>query len=203
MSWKILLTLFIYCTCFSVILIIVIGYYIYFFFIKIKVYPIEQDNDNDIEWTELDNIEKKIAGVKSNNISVTPEKSLAKLNCIKKTLKKSPTKPNYINKTPEKSPTKPNCIEKTLEASPNKNNNIKSQKTSPSSKFKLYSNTLLESKIESSDNDKTTAITGFKRKISPINTPENKKFKVHSTQSPNTQVSDVIVIIYLYLINGV
>lgn len=204
---------------------------IFIFFQKIKVDPIEQDND--IEWTELDNIEKEIAGVKSD-VSVTPEKSLAKPNCITKTPTKSPIKPNNINKTPKKSPTKPkninktpkksstkpnninktpkkspaksNCIEKTLGASPIKNKNIQSQKTSPlskSSKFKLYSNTVLESKIKSSDNGTTTAKTGFKRKISPKKTPENKKFKVNSAQSPNTQVSDIIVIIYLYLINGV
>lgn len=45
--------------------------------------------------------------------------------------------------------------------------------------------------------DKTTVKTGFKRKNSPTKTPENKKFKINSHQSPDTQVSQYF---YLFLL---
>lgn len=47
-------------------------------------------------------------------------------------------------------------------------------------------------KLNFSENDKNTINSGYKRKISPTKTPENKKFKVNSVQSPDTQVSNII-----------
>lgn len=51
-------------------------------------------------------------------------------------------------------------------------------------------------KLDFIDDSKTTIKKSSKRKISPVKTPDNKKYKVDSIQSPDTQVSNII---YLFI----
>lgn len=53
-------------------------------------------------------------------------------------------------------------------------------------------------KLNFSDDSKTTIKKSSKRKISPVKTPENKKCKVDSIKSPDTQVSNIIIYSCVY-----
>lgn len=166
------------------------------------------EQDFDFEWGELDNIEKKLNDSKSSDVDVSPKKSPAKLNQI--TPKKSPAKSDTF-RTPTASPSNKNNIVTTpkssskLSSSPNpspKNtvqlpiipHNLKSPSVSP---LKLgLDNKTINSRLESPKkklnfDDEISVIgkSGSKRKISPTKTPENKKIKRSSVDSPDTQES--------------
>ncbi|KAL5240649.1 hypothetical protein ACI65C_008059 [Semiaphis heraclei] len=165
------------------------------------------EQDFDFEWGELDNIEKQLNDSKSNDIPVSPKKFPAKSN-QKTTPKNSPAK-NDTFRTPTASPAnKKNIVTpksssesiSTTNSSPinTVNSRLIPQKTSPSvSPVKLeLQNSTTKIKIESPKNklyfdDENTIIgkSGSKRKISPTKTPENKKIKISSVDSPDTQES--------------
>lgn len=143
-------------------------------------------------------------------MDVSPKKSPAKLNQI--TPKKSPAKSDTF-RTPTASPSNKNNIVTTpkssskLSSSPNpspKNtvqlpiipHNLKSPSVSP---LKLgLDNKTINSRLESPKkklnfDDEISVIgkSGSKRKISPTKTPENKKIKRSSVDSPDTQVRNI------------
>jgi len=58
----------------------------------------------------------------------------------------------------------------------------------------------LKKKLDIFDDDINIIKTGIKRKFSPIKTPENKKIKVNTVQSPDTQVNNIIYSYFILLI---
>ncbi|XP_026809909.1 replication factor C subunit 1 [Rhopalosiphum maidis] len=166
------------------------------------------EQDFDFEWGELDNIEKQLNDSKSSDVTASPKKSPVKSNQI--TPISSPDKSNTF-KTPTNSPIHKKNIVVTPKSSPKCISNLTSspkqtvqltiipQKTkSPSmSPLKLGPvNKTTKLKLESPkkklnfDDEKTIiGKSGSKRKISPTKTPENKKIKISSIDSPDTQES--------------
>jgi len=59
-----------------------------------------------------------------------------------------------------------------------------------------------QKKLDLDENDKTTVTIGGKRKVSPIKTPENKKFKVDAVHSPDTQVSTIVFVFCVIYLNN-
>ncbi|XP_060864496.1 replication factor C subunit 1 isoform X2 [Metopolophium dirhodum] len=172
---------------------------------KTQVDLLEQDFD--FEWGELDNIEKQLNDSKSNDIPISPKKSPAKSNQI--TPKNSPAKYDTF-RTPSVSPANKRHILATPKSSSNSNSTPNSsprktvqstlipQKTkSPSeSPRKLgLENKTIKINIESPkkklnfDDENIIGKSGSKRKMSPTKTPENKKIKISSVDSPDTQES--------------
>ncbi|XP_060843413.1 replication factor C subunit 1 [Rhopalosiphum padi] len=166
------------------------------------------EQDFDFEWGELDNIEKQLNDSKSSDVAASPKKTPVKSNQI--TPISSPDKSNTF-KTPTNSPINKKNIVVTPKSSSKFISNLTSspkqtvqltiipQKTkSPSmSPLKLGpENKISKLKLESPkkklnfDEEKTIiGKSGFKRKISPTKTPENKKIKISSIDSPDTQES--------------
>lgn len=148
-------------------------------------------------------------------MKIIPKKSVSKTNNIKI----SPIKSNYFSVTPKKSPVKSKIIEipkisptkSITKTTPIKSTQIlltppkhKEPSTSPKENDlkKKTSHIIKESpkkKLDFNDDNKTIVETSTKRKISPINTPENKKFKTNSLPLSDTQVN-IIIIIYLELL---
>lgn len=151
----------------------------------------------------MDNIEKQFIDSKSN---VTPKSSPAKSVGFK-TPKSSPSK----SKTPD---TTPNLLpDKSYLPSPAKSiqtilvsHKTKRQSISPR-KCDLNENTgkikIKSPKKKLFCNNDTTVKTGFKRKLSPIKTPENKKIKVNLVQSPDTQVSNFFLFYLIFYCNKI
>ena len=54
-------------------------------------------------------------------------------------------------------------------------------------------------KLNFDDEDTIIGKSSSKRKISPIKTPENKKIKISSVDSPDTQVSNIIYLHFILL----
>lgn len=112
---------------------------------------------------------------------------------VVKTPKSSPIK---LNSSPNKSVQSPDKSKQTLLVL----NKLKSPSISPKksniekkvSNIKIGS---LEKNFNSNDDDQTSDKIRSKRKMSPIKTPENKKFKNNTISSPDTQVSIMIVIL--------
>lgn len=135
--------------------------------------------------------------------SVTTSKSPVKLTNIVVTPKTSPIKSININTTPKSSSKNVKTLnlspaKTTLLSSPQKSKQllISPKKCTPEKSSFENKTESSEKKLDFSDDDKTTIKAGFKRKVSPIKTPENKKFKLNSLQSPDTQVSDNIIYPY-------
>lgn len=161
------------------------------------------DQDIDIEWDKLDNIEKQFIDTKSNDVAATSSKSspIKKNNSLKTPI---PSPDNLKNTviTPKSSPVK--SVSLTPNLSPAKTpvkvvqSVLISQKTkSPSISPKQCKSERKISNITKLDfNDGEICKTSFKRKNSPTKTPENKKFKVDSVQSPDTQVRNIIIYSY-------
>lgn len=171
------------------------------------------DQDIDIEWGELDNIEKELNDSKSNDVTVTPKKSSVESKHINLTPKNSPSKndcvrspktsPAYLKKIV--TPTKSSSVK--FNSSPSKSVqslSVLGSSKSPSISPKIcdikksISNRKIESPKKSlnfKDEDRTSVKTSFKRKISPTKTPENKKFKNESAPSPDTQVTIMIIVL--------
>lgn len=118
--------------------------------------------------------------------------------------------------TPKSSPVKSNSSSNKKVQSPNKSvespnkliqtslvlNKLKSPSISPKKCDieKNMSNSEIESlekTFHSNDEDRKSVKTSSKRKISPIKTPENKKFKNDTVPSPDTQVSIMIIILLI------
>uniref|UniRef100_A0A2S2NZI3 Replication factor C subunit 1 n=1 Tax=Schizaphis graminum TaxID=13262 RepID=A0A2S2NZI3_SCHGA len=166
------------------------------------------EQDFDFEWGELDNIEKQLNDSKSSDVAASPKKSPVKSNQI--TPISSPDKSNTF-KTPTNSPINKKNIVVTPKSSSKFISNLTSspkqtvqltiipQKTkSPSmSPLKLgpeneTSRLKLESpkkKLNFDDGKTIIGKSSSKRKISPTKTPENKKIKISSIDSPDTQES--------------
>lgn len=49
------------------------------------------------------------------------------------------------------------------------------------------------------DDENIISKSGFKRKMSPTKTPENKKIKISSVDSPDTQVCNIIIYLHFVL----
>lgn len=52
------------------------------------------------------------------------------------------------------------------------------------------------------DDENIIGKLGSKRKMSPIETPENKKIKISSVDSPDTQVCNIIRYLFLFCITS-
>jgi len=153
-------------------------------------------------------------------VDVSPKKSSVKFNQI--TPKNSPAKSDTF-RTPTASPSNKKNIVTTpksssklsssLSPSPKKTvqlsiitQKLKSPSVSP---LKLgLQNKTINSRLESpkkqlSFDDEISVIgkSGSKRKISPIKTPENKKIKRSSLDSPDTQVRNIIIYLNIVLFN--
>lgn len=167
----------------------------------------------------MDNIEKQLNGSKPNDIAASSKISPAK--SYQTTPKKSPAK-NDTFRTPTVSPVCKINIVVTPKSSSSKSNSTPDssprktvqsilipQKTkSPSIsplKFGLknkITNTNIESpkkKLNFDDDCNIIGKSGSKRKMSPIKTPENKKIKISSGNSPDTQVSNIIIYILFFI----
>lgn len=167
----------------------------------------------DIDWKELNIIEKQFSDVKPIDGlgSETSEKSISKSSDSTITTNTSPANLEQNVLAQKSSPNK--FVSSVFNPSPNKNiqtlitplklkSPIKFPKKCESQKSTSSIKIISPIKqLNFNDNDKINAQSNFKRKISPTKTPENKKFKNNSVQSPDTQVSDLTLILcnYFYI----